>query len=134
DQDPAQRHDRHGPVRERRQGGPSPGHRRGHGQEGPQRALGRGLRDAEELEPSLQAQSRQDQDGRHLRARRGRPQPRAARAGQGPLHGREADVHPRQEDPRLRADVRAGDDRGGGRGAPRRHPHRRAREGHRGRL
>ena len=34
-------------------------------------------------------------------ARRGRPQPRHPRAGQGPLHRREADVHPREEDPRV---------------------------------
>jgi hypothetical protein len=36
--------------------------------EGARRALGRPLRDAQELEPALQAQPRQDQDGRHLRA------------------------------------------------------------------
>ena len=41
-------------------------------------------------------------------------------AREGPLDGREADVHPRQEDPRLRADVCARDERGRGRGAPRR--------------
>ena len=38
---------------------------------------------------------------------------------EGPLDGREADVHPREEDPRLRADVRARQGRGRGRGAPR---------------
>ena len=74
---------------------------------------GRRLRDAQELEPPLQAQPRQDQDGRHLRAGRGRAQPRAARAREGPVDGREADVHPRQEDPRVRADVRAGEGRDG---------------------
>ena len=42
------------------------------------------------------------------------------RARQGPLDGREADVHPREEDPRLRADVRARQGRGRGRGVPRR--------------
>ncbi len=45
----------------------------------------RGLGDAEELEPPLQAQPRQDQDRRHLRARRGRAQPLAARVREGPL-------------------------------------------------
>src|SRR3712207_7077286 len=35
----------------------------------------------------------------------------------------EADVHAREEDPRLRADVRAGHERGRGRGAPRQDPH-----------
>ena len=41
---------------------------------------------------------------------------------EGALHRREADVHPRQEDPRVRADVRARDGRGRGRGPPRRPP------------
>ncbi len=41
------------------------------------------LRDAEELEPPLQAQPGQDQDRRHLRARRGRAQPRDPRAEKG---------------------------------------------------
>ena len=76
--------------------------------------------DAEELEPPLQAQPRQDQDRRHLRARRGRSQPRHPRAREGPLDRREADVHAGQEDPRVRADVRARDGGGRGRGAPRR--------------
>ena len=84
------------------------------------RPAGRRLGDAEELEPPVQAQPRQDQDRRHLRARRGRAQPRDPRAREGPVDGREADVHPRQEDPRLRADVRAREGRGGGRGVPRR--------------
>ena len=105
-------------------------HRRRDRPEGARRALGRHLRDAQELEPPLQAQPRQDQDGRHLRARRGRPQPRHPRAGQGPVDGREADVHAREEDPGLRADVRAREVRGRGRGLPRPRPH--AREaGHR---
>ena len=39
--------------------------------------------DAEELEPPLQAQPRQDEDGRHLRAGRGRAEPLPARPGQG---------------------------------------------------
>ena len=68
--------------------------------------------DAEELEPALQAQPREDQDGRRLRARRGGPQPRHPGDREGPLHRREADVHPGEEDPRLRADVRARDGRG----------------------
>ena len=102
--------------------GPPPRHRRGDRQEGARRALRRHLRDAEELEPALQAQPRQDQDRRHLRARRGGSQPRHPRAGQGPVDGREADVHAGEEDPRLRADVRAGEDRGRGRGVPRPDP------------
>src|SRR5205085_835137 len=48
----------------------------------------------------------------------GRPQSRHPRGGEGPLDRREADVHAREEDPRLRADVRARDERAGGRGAP----------------
>ena len=71
-------------------------------------------RDAEELEPSLQAQPRQDEDRRHPRARRGRPQPRAARPREGSLDRREADVRQGEEDPRLRAHVREGHDRGRG--------------------
>ena len=43
---------------------------------------------------------------------------------EGALHRREADVHPRQEDPRLGADVCARDGRGTGRGAPVRAAHR----------
>ena len=38
---------------------------------------------------------------------------------EGPLDRREADVHAREEDPRVRADVRARDGRGRGRGVPR---------------
>ena len=41
------------------------------------------------------------------------------RVRQGAVDGREADVHARQEDPRVRADVRARQERGRGRGAPR---------------
>ena len=110
----------HGPDRERRARRPAPRDRRGDGQEGSRRAAGRRLGDAEELEPPVQAQPRQDQDRRHLRARRGRSQPRAAREREGPLDRREADVHARQEDPRLRADVRARQGRGRGRELPRR--------------
>ena len=51
-----------------------------------------GSADAEELEPPVQAQPRQDQDRRHLRARRGRAEPVDPGARQGPLDRREADV------------------------------------------
>ena len=74
-------------------------------QQGPARRLDR---DAEELEPPLQAQPRQDEDRRHPRARRGRPEPRPARSREGPLDGREADVREGEEDPRLGAHVREG--------------------------
>ena len=73
---------------------------------------------------AVQAQPRQDQDGRHLRARRGRAQPRDPRAREGPVDRREADVHAGEEDPRVRADVRARQGRGRGRAAPRRPPRR----------
>ena len=73
---------------------------------------GDGTNDAEELESPLQVQPRQDEDRRHLRARRGRPEPLAARPGEGPLDRREADVREGQEDPRVRADVRQGHGRG----------------------
>ena len=110
------------------------GLRRVIGEDDVKKVLGRPPRrrepDAEELEPALQAQPREDQDRRRVRARRGRPQPRDPRAGEGALDGREADVHPREEDPRLRADVRArhGGGRGGGapRGPDRRRAHRAA--------
>ena len=114
DQDPAQRHDRERPERERREGRSPLGDRRADGRGGrqdPDRCLDR---DAEELEPPLQAQPRQDEDRRHPRAGRGRAEPRAAGSRQGPLDGREADVREGEEDPRLRAHVREGDDRGAG--------------------
>src|SRR5206468_3787645 len=47
--------------------------------------------------------------------------------------GREADVHAGEEDPGLRADVRAGDGGGRGRGAPRRPPRQVRRQGGGGR-
>ena len=128
DQDPSQRHDRHGPVARTPR---MAGLRRVIDEETVKKVLavlaGRRLGDAEELEPPLQAQPRQDQDRRHLRARRGRAQPRHPRAREGPLDRREADVHAGQEDPRLRADVRARHGRGRGRGAPRRPARRRPR-------
>ena len=96
-------------------GRPAFGHLRRGGRRGRRRAAGGRQQDAEELEPPVQAQPRQDEDRRHLRARRGRPQPGAARPGEGPLHRREADVLERQADPRLRADVRQGHGGGGGR-------------------
>src|SRR5438552_17933788 len=50
DQDPPQRHDGEGPYRERRAGGPAPRDRRGDREEGPRRASGRSVGDAQELE------------------------------------------------------------------------------------
>ena len=114
DQDPAQRHDRERPRRQRRARRSAQGDRRRGGQEGRQVPDLRWHRDAEELEPPLQAQPRQDEDRRHLRARRGRPQPRAARRREGPLDRREADVRQGEEDPRLRAHVREEHERGRG--------------------
>ena len=112
DQDPAQRHDRAGPVRERRPGRPPAGHRREGSRRRAEGADGRLDRDAEELEPPLQAQPRQDEDGRRPRARRGRAQPRPARSREGSVDRREADVREGEEDPRLRADVRQEHGRG----------------------
>ena len=59
-ENPPQRHDRHGPMCDARQGGPAPGDRRGGGPEGAVRPVRRRQPDAQELEPALQAQSGQD--------------------------------------------------------------------------
>ena len=63
------------------------GLRRVIGEDDVKKVLGRPPRrrepDAQELEPALQAQPREDQDRRRLRARRGGPQPRDPRAGEG---------------------------------------------------
>src|SRR3954452_10517632 len=140
DQDPAQRHDGERPSRQRRPCRPAQGDRRADGLEGPQGADRWWLRDAEELEPALQAQPRQDEDRRHLRARRGGYEPLPARPREGALDGREADVREGEEDPRQRADVREGHGRGrGGRMAGRRPRARRqeeeaGRQGRRNRL
>src|SRR5439155_26706634 len=56
DQDPPQRHDRQRPMRERRGRGPASRDRRADGREGPEGAPGVRHGNAEELEPSLQAQ------------------------------------------------------------------------------
>ena len=85
DQDPAQRHDRAGPVRERRPGRPQAGHRREGSRRRAEGADGRLDRDAQELEPPLQAQPGQDEDGRRPGACRGRAQPRAPRSREGPV-------------------------------------------------
>src|SRR4029078_4046077 len=78
--------------------------------------------EAENRDPPLQAQPRQDEDGRHLRAGGGRPKPIAAGPRERPVDRREADVREGEEDPRERADVRQGDGRGGGRGLAGRRP------------
>src|SRR5207244_4115391 len=127
DQDPAQRYDRQRAFGERREGGPPEGDRRGHGQGRRQGAHGRRHADAEELEPPLQAQPRQDEDRRHPRARGGRPESVAPRPREGALDGREADVREGQEDPGQRIDVREGHGRGSHGRVARRRPGRRER-------
>ena len=62
DQDPSQRHDRHGPERQRGSGRASAGDRRGGGRAGADRPARGHERDAEELEPPVQAQPGQDED------------------------------------------------------------------------
>src|SRR3954469_12274943 len=133
DQDPAQRHDGERPSRQRRPCRPAQGDRRADGLEGPQGADRWWLRDAEELEPALQAQPRQDEDRRHLRARRGGYEPLPARPREGSLDGREADVREGEEDPRQRADVREGHGRGRGGRVARRRPRARRQEEEAGR-
>ena len=88
------------PCENAHRGGPPSSDRRGAGQEGDRGAHRRGLRDAEELESPVQAQPREDQDRRRLRARGGGPQPRHSRVGEGTLHRREADVHARRRSSR----------------------------------
>src|SRR4029077_10400048 len=82
----------------------------------------------EELEPPLQAQSRQDEDRRHLRTRRGGHESLVARSREGPLDRREADVREGEEDPRQRAHVREADGRGPGCRLAGRRPGRHGRE------
>ena len=67
DQDPPQRHDGERAGGQRRAGRVAEGDRRGGRQEGRQVPDERRHGDAEELEPALQAQPRQDEDRRHLR-------------------------------------------------------------------
>ena len=55
-----------------------------------------------------------------LRARRGRPQPDESRVGRRASPPEEADVHPRQEEPRVKTHVRARQGRGRRRVLPRR--------------
>src|SRR5215211_7337200 len=62
DQDPPQRHDRDGSVRERGTGRPAPRDQRPRGEEGDHGPHGRRLGDAEELESPLQVQPGEDQD------------------------------------------------------------------------
>src|SRR5581483_2875 len=106
--------DRERPRRQRGTRRIAQGHRRGSGQEGRQVPDLRRYRDAQELEPPLQAQPRQDEDRRHLRARRGGAEPGAPRRREGPLDRRKADVRQGEEDPRLGAHVREEHERGRG--------------------
>ena len=123
DQDPAQRHDRHGPVlRTPRMAGL----RRVIDEETVKKVLAVLRDDVSEMPKNWNRRFKHNRDKiktgdiyelaevvRNLAIREHR---------EGPLDGREADVHPREEDPRVRADVRARDGRGRGRGAPRRPP------------
>src|SRR4051812_11757599 len=109
-------------------GGPRPRPLRPVKRRGSRAPQGGGQKMPKEREPALQAQPRQDEDRRHLRARRGRPEPLAPRRREGPLDRREADVRQGEEDPRLGAHVREEPVRGGCVPVARGRPHRRGRE------